>query len=151
MLNLSPILYLLPYKHWNPYHILVPLGRLQTVGQAVLSSHRLSTPGLLICDQKALRCGASFEEEDRGNLHCLSRLICHPFEVLLLQYISRALLAFPLVNWVSSQEEPLRIPWAEDGSMFKTVLCHSSLNTALCAFPIVCLCFCTLEHSEIQG
>lgn len=51
----------------------------------VLSYHTLTTPALLISEQNPQRRGEV--EENRGGLHCLSKMICHP-EVLLPQHSS---------------------------------------------------------------
>ena len=51
----------------------------------VLSYHTLTTPALLISEKNPLRCGEV--EENRGGLHCLSKMSCHS-EILLPQHSS---------------------------------------------------------------
>lgn len=113
---------------------------------SVLSSHTMSTPGLLTYEQKVLRCGAPFSEEYRGDLHCLRRLISPTSEVSApAQFANSAvLLIWAEKEGRSTSHSPMGC--GGGGSMFQKLLYPSSFSAAPCSFPITSSCFSPLEH-----
>lgn len=138
----SPTLYLLPWKHWDPFHVFVSLRRLQTVCQSVLSSHALSTPGLLVYEQKPLKCGPHISEEYRWALH-----VSADWSVIPLRYFcSSKATKISLPIWSEPFTAHPRVTSAEGGSVFKTLLCPSVIRAGPCSFPILSWSFFPLEH-----